>query len=113
MSIYTTLKADAGVTAITTRIFKGEVPKDTALPLIRIWYVSGTPENDFDGTNDFERQVLSVHCFAASAKDSILLYRAARQALKTEYNIIAVRGWGVKDPTGESYQTQFDVSVWG
>jgi hypothetical protein len=113
MTVYSVLSTDPGVQAITDIIEINLVPEKYSLPFIMLSYVTKLPENMLEGADDFENTRVSVHCYADSQTLSVALYKACRAALKTKFNIISVNAYGVKDPSGEAYQTQFDVSQWG
>lgn len=62
--LYSYLAADAGITTITTRIFNGELPENTALPALTLQYLSEESYSTFDGDSGSARSRYRIQVWA-------------------------------------------------
>lgn len=111
-SIFTILSTDPAVLLITSQIFREEVDQGTQPPFVQVTFISGNPENGFDGVLDGQKTRYAIHCYGSDEQESNALFQASFNALKTVTNIFNINSNSAKDPSGEAYLSQFDVSVW-
>ena len=92
-ALYTTLSTDAGVTAITTRIYPNPAPEGVARPLIDYSMVNGQRLNTMTGVSDAIRKRIQINCQAdtySAAKGLAAAVTAALEGdgyLETEYDL--------------------------
>ncbi len=79
--LYTLLTGDTGITAITTRIYNGNLPEGATLPAVTFDYIADTPYNTISGDTGKSRDRYSVSAWASSGDAALSLEAAIRTAL--------------------------------
>jgi Protein of unknown function (DUF3168) len=80
-AIIARLIADAGVSAITTRVHPGSVPQGAALPAIVFNLIDGAPTYTDDGETGLASSRVQIDCWAASYPQAKRLARAVKASL--------------------------------
>lgn len=75
------LVADAGVSAITTRIHTDHLPQSVNLPAVVMWAVSSVGVDYIAGFTGMEQTVLQIECLDKTRGGSAALWKAVNQAL--------------------------------
>jgi len=112
MSVYSTLSNDAGVTALTTSIYRGQAPQNTATPYIVIDTIFISPQNLLSERTGIDNNRKSIDCYGETQQESVAIYEACRTALELEVMVLNVNIFGIRDPDIDVFRTQFDVSEW-
>lgn len=80
-AVYALLSADAGVTALTNRIYHDPAPLGVAAPFITFFRVTSTRRANLTGPLGAASPVIQVDCCAATAAGAAALADAVRGAL--------------------------------
>ena len=112
MSVYSLLSADAGVTAITTKIYTSQAPQGTLPPYVVIDIININPDNLLAEVPNMEQQYIGIDCIGLDQDGSINLFLACRDALESDGYMLATRFYGEEDKETGYYRTLFDFSYW-
>ena len=112
MSVYSLLKNNAGVTALTTQIYLTQAPQRTAPPYIVIDFTNINPENLLSEVPGIERQLISINCIAGDQATSVNLFKACRDALESNGYMLGLLIFGLRDSETGYFRTLFDYSFW-
>jgi len=111
MSVYSTLKNDAGVIAITTQIFVTQAQNKTP-PYVVIELINGNPENLLAEVPNMESQNWSIDCIGLDQRSCIDLYKACRDALAPVGYEGGLLINGQQDKETKFFRSLFDFSYW-
>lgn len=75
------LVADAGVSAITTRVHSDYLPQGISLPAVVLWTISSVGVDSLVGFTGMEQSTIQLECLASTRTQSAALWKAVNQAL--------------------------------
>jgi hypothetical protein len=79
--IYTLLANDAGVGALTSRIYPISGPQETAFPVIVYARINSRRDTNFDEVEDFVRSTFMIDSYSETYAESAALSEAVRAAI--------------------------------
>jgi len=88
-AIYSILSNDAGVSAITTRIYPIMLPQNAVYPAISYQVNEDTEDETFDGQGTFQRINLEVDAWSDTHADMLALADAIKAAIKNYSGTVA------------------------
>ncbi len=106
--LYTLLTGDAGITAITTRIYNGNLPEGATLPAVTFQYVSERPVNTLAGDTGRSRRTITVSAWAGEGLVASNLSDAIRSAMSAHYRVGMVP---LHEPEFRLYRYAADYSI--
>lgn len=112
MSVYSILKANSTVTAITNKIHISQAPQGTVPPYVVIDFININPDNLIGEVPNMEQQYLGIDCIGTTQSQSVSLFVACRNALESDGYMLATRIYGERDKETGFYRTLFDFSFW-
>jgi hypothetical protein len=112
MSVYTTLKNDATVQALTTKVYLTQATGTIQPPYIVISLVNINPQNLLAEVPNIEQQTYAISCISTDQSNSIELYEACRDALEPTGYVQGLIEYGSHDFDTGFYRTLFDFSYW-
>lgn len=112
MSIYSLLKADAGVAAITDKIYITQAPQGTTPPYVVVRFTTITPEKLMAEVPNIEEQSASIDCIDTDQVGSIDLYNACIAVLELNGYVQTLLINGDRDSETGYFRTLFDYSFW-
>lgn len=115
------LKNNAGIAAVTTRVYPGNVPQDASLPLIFYVKVSGSPDHSVKGPTDLAQARFQIEAWAytyLAAKQLAALIETALDGKKATVGSDYIRSV-VKESERDMYEPELschrvscDYSIW-
>ena len=79
--LYTLLSSDAGITAITTRIYNGWLPETTVFPAVTFEYVSDEAINTLPGDTGNEHSRYTINAWSYNYAEAQALRTAIQAAM--------------------------------
>jgi len=106
--LYTLLSNDAGITALTTRIYNGNLPEQTELPAVTFSLVTNTPYNTLNGDTGTHRALYTVNAWGSTLADSWALIAVIRTAMASHHLSAFVP---IHEPQESIYRFAADYSI--
>ncbi len=106
--LYTLLSGDAGIAAITSRVYNGHLPEGESLPAVTFEYVSERPVNTLAGDTGRSRRRITVNAWAADPVVARTLEVAIRAAMAAYYRVGMVP---LHEPEFSVYRYAADYSI--
>ena len=79
--LFTLLSTDAGISALTSNVFNGDLPESVSLPAVSMEYVSDNPINTFAGDSGATRKRYSINAWANTYSSAVALRDAIQAAM--------------------------------
>lgn len=112
MSIYSLLKSNPAVAAITDKIYITQAPQGTSPPYVVVRFTTVTPEKLMAEAPNIEEQSASIDCIESDQIKSVALYNACNTALELSGYEETLLINGERDSETGYYRTLFDYSFW-
>ena len=112
MIVYSILKTDVGVQALTDKIYITQAPQGTSPPYIVIGLINANPDNLLAEIPNMEQQLLGIDCVGDDQEQTFQLYDACKNILETVGYLQGFSLYGIKDIETGYYRTLFDYSYW-
>ena len=88
--LFTLLSTDAGINALTTQVFNGDLPEAVSLPAVTIEYVNDTPVNTLGGDSGKTRKRYTISAWASTYAGAWALTNEIQTAMSGHPRLVTI-----------------------